>query len=99
MNAGAAFAIISIFVTLVALIFGIFMIVKIKCAVFIPLVLVAVSLVTILIAWACPASMKTSSICGWKWDYMHYGAGFGLMVTAWVLELLNLVFLIILACF
>ncbi|CAD2221611.1 amastin-like surface protein-like protein [Angomonas deanei] len=104
MNAGAAFSIISIATTLVALIFGILMIIKIKCIIIVPFVFVSLSIVTILITWATVASTKSLKMCGIDGakyapqKYATYGAGFALMVTAWCLQVLNLVLLIIVAC-
>ena len=57
MSAGGAFAIISIFSTLAAFVFGVLMLVRIPCAVLIPLLLTCFSVVTILISWACIAGV------------------------------------------
>lgn len=96
MNSGAAFAIISIFVTLGALIFGLLMLLRIPCAVCIPMILTAISTITITISWACVAGVHERVICGWRWGYTtHYGPGFGLMVTAFCLEFINLILLLV----
>jgi hypothetical protein len=105
MNGGAAFAIISIFTTLAAFIFGLLMLLHIACAVLIPLLLTCLSVVTILISWACIAGVYTERMCGDSLiatkmsDFMDYGAGFGLMVTAWCLQIVNVVVLVLVSFF
>ncbi|CAD2219866.1 amastin-like surface protein-like protein [Angomonas deanei] len=96
MNGAAAFAIISIFLTLVALVFGILLICKCLGAI-VPLILSIIAMVTILISWACVAGVYTQGFCGgnpYKTN-MKYGAGFGLLVTAWCLEVILVIFLIV----
>lgn len=103
MNGGAAFAIVSIVMTLITLIFGILIIVNVKCVRMIPLVLCVLSCITILISWACVAGVYSISMCNGSGSflpgafkrYIVYGAGFGLMVTAWVLQVLNTIWFII----
>ncbi|CAM42334.1 amastin-like surface protein-like protein [Leishmania braziliensis MHOM/BR/75/M2904] len=99
MNGGAAFAIISILTTLVALFFGIMMLIRVSCPVILPLFFTSVSVVTILISWACVAGAFTIKMCGDRWSNfaMKYGPGFGLMVTAWCLQIANVVVLSIIS--
>lgn len=104
MNAAGAFAIISIITTLAALVFGILMVIRIPCAVLFPVVLVLVSVLTILISWGCVAAVYGQNMCkgnaavgaAFKF-FTSYGPGFGLMVTAWCFEVVNLILIILLA--
>lgn len=104
MNGGAAFAIFSIFTTLVALIFGVLMICRIPCSFIIPLVFTILSVATILVSWACVAGVYTTNMCSGTLSYgkfsswTTYGAGFGLMVTAWCLEVIAVVVLLVVHC-
>ncbi|GET88967.1 amastin-like surface protein-like protein [Leishmania tarentolae] len=95
MNGGAAFAIISIFTTLVALLFGLLMVIRNPCAVFFPLLFTCISVFTILISWACVAGALNIKMCGIKWSLfaLEYGAGFGLMVVAFCLQIINVLLL------
>ncbi|KAK7199375.1 amastin-like surface protein-like protein [Novymonas esmeraldas] len=98
MNGGAAFAIISIFTTLVALVFGVLMLLRISCAVFLPLLFTCLSVITILISWACVAGAYSIKMCNvYFYNGVNYGAGFGLMVTAWCLQVINVVVLVVLS--
>lgn len=106
MNGGAAFAIISIFTTLAALVFGVLMLLRIPCAVLIPLILTCLSVLTILICWACVAGVHTTNMCSNSVANIFlnprsasYGAGFGLMVTAWCLQIVNVVVLVLVSFF
>ncbi|KPI82786.1 amastin-like surface protein-like protein [Leptomonas seymouri] len=106
MSGGGAFAIISILTTLTAFIFGVLMLLRIPCAVIIPLFLTCLSVVTILISWACIVGVYTERMCstegskGTKMsDFMDYGAGFGLMVAAWCFQVINVVVLVLVSFF
>ncbi|CAG9574597.1 amastin-like surface protein-like protein [Leishmania major strain Friedlin] len=101
MSSGAAFAIISIFTTLVALVFGILMLIRISCAVVFPLIFTCISIFTILVSWACVAGAYTIKMCGVKWCSFafEYGPGFGLMVTAWFLQIANVLVLVLISFF
>ncbi|KPA79186.1 amastin-like surface protein-like protein [Leptomonas pyrrhocoris] len=106
MNGGAAFAIFSICTTLAALVFGILMLLRIPCAVLIPLILTCLSVLTILISWACVAGVYSERMCSTSTSngvkasaFMDYGAGFGLMVTAWCLQIINVVVLVLVSFF
>ncbi|ORC86593.1 amastin-like surface protein-like protein [Trypanosoma theileri] len=103
MRAGAAFAIISIFFTLVC-VFMIFLKDTIKIGSFVAKVCAIVSVCTILIAWATAAGVYHQKMCkillfelpSYKNDGWKLGAGFGLMVTAWCLQVINAVLCFIL---
>ncbi|EPY31870.1 amastin-like surface protein-like protein [Strigomonas culicis] len=102
MNGGAVFAIVSIISTLLALIFGILMLARIQCAVIIPFIFTAVSMLTILICWACVAGVMTEKMCTSKMNYsisFDYGTGFVLMITAWCMQVFNFGLLVLIACF
>ncbi|CAG9574596.1 amastin-like surface protein-like protein [Leishmania major strain Friedlin] len=97
MGSGAAFAIISILTTLAALVFIALMLLRIPCAVFPPLLFTCLSVFTILISWACVASVYSIRMCNDPfYRFVHYGPGFGLMVTAWCLQVINVVVLFML---
>ncbi|CAM42335.1 amastin-like surface protein-like protein [Leishmania braziliensis MHOM/BR/75/M2904] len=101
MNGGAAFAIISILTTLVALFFGIMMLIRVSCPVILPLFFTSVSVVTILISWACVAGAFTIKMCGMKWSKfaLKYGPGFWLMIAAMCLQVLNVLVLVFISFF
>ncbi|CBZ27455.1 amastin-like surface protein-like protein [Leishmania mexicana MHOM/GT/2001/U1103] len=101
MNGGAAFAIISIFTTLVALIFGVLMIFRLTCAVILPLIFTCISIFTIFISWACVAGAYTIKMCGVKWSNLAlvYGPGFKLMIAAWCLQIINVAVLVLISFF
>ncbi|KAH9600028.1 Amastin surface glycoprotein [Trypanosoma melophagium] len=98
MNAGAAFAIISIFVTLVAIL-TFFLTGKLSPAGLIGKICAILAVFTILIAWATPASVFHQHMCkmlsirlhSYKENGWHLAAGFGLMVTAWCLQIIAVV--------
>ncbi|CBZ27454.1 amastin-like surface protein-like protein [Leishmania mexicana MHOM/GT/2001/U1103] len=97
MSTGAAFAIISIFTTLVALVFMGLMLLRIPCAMFPPLLFTCLSVFTTLISWACVASVYSMNMCnGPFYRFVHYGPGFGLIVAAWCLQTINVVVLFML---
>lgn len=104
MNGGAAFAIVSIVTTLVALICGVSILCKSPCSTLITIIFTALSVATILIAWACVAGVYNNIMCGRNGVpgtrfgyYLRYGAGFDLLVTAWCVEVVNLVILIVIS--
>ncbi|KAG5477779.1 hypothetical protein LSCM1_05078 [Leishmania martiniquensis] len=101
MNGGAAFAIISIITTFTALIFGILMLLRVSCAVLFPLIFTSLSALTILISWACVAGAFTIKMCGVRWsDWgLEYGPGFGFMVAAMCLQIINVLVLVIISFF
>ncbi|CAJ1025785.1 Amastin surface glycoprotein, putative [Leishmania lindenbergi] len=99
MNGGAVFAIISLFTTLAALVLVVMLLLRIPCTVPFALLFAALSVFTILISWACVAGAFTIKMCGDRWSNfaMKYGPGFGLMVTAWCLQIANVVVLSIIS--
>ncbi|AYU79213.1 amastin-like surface protein-like protein [Leishmania donovani] len=101
MSGGAAFAIVSVFTTLAALVFGILMLIRVSCAVVFPLIFTCISIFTIFISWACVAGAYTIKMCGMKWSNysLEYGPGFGLMITAWCLQIVNVLVLVLISFF
>lgn len=89
MDAAAAFAIISIIVTLAALALAILNFIGVfRIANIVALVVAACAFVTILISWACMAGAKTRTCNGLApMKAYNFAGAFGLMVTAWCLEL------------
>ncbi|KAG5503468.1 hypothetical protein JKF63_05607 [Porcisia hertigi] len=99
MNGGAAFAIISIFTTIMALVFGILMLLRISCTVILPLVFTCLSVITLMITWACVVGAFTLEMCDIRWSSLalKYGPGFGIMVTACCVQFINVVLLLLLS--
>lgn len=103
MAAAAAFSILSIVVLLAAIAWGFLLILQKVSFKWIRPILALVATVFLLICWACVAGVYTSKMCEAadfeKYSYKEfgyrYGAGFGLMVTAWVLQLLIFAFVCI----
>lgn len=100
MNAAAAFSIISIFFTLVAMILAILLVCKCMPS-FIAGIFSIIAFISTLIVWACQAGVYYK-----KYDYTiasgaiekrkikddyHYYASFGLFVTAWCLQTIEMV--------
>lgn len=110
MNAGAAFAIISILITLITVIFAVFILLSFWKSFMIPLILCAAATLTLLISWACVADVHNSRMCctnsldealslmcgSMKSLGYTYGPGFGLMVVAWIIQLVNALYAAIL---
>jgi hypothetical protein len=95
MNAAAAFAIISIFVTLVSMILTILLVCKCVFRV-IPGVVSIIAFITTLIVWACQAGAYYKkygvTILEDKIkNHFHYAGSFGLFVTAWCLQTIEMV--------
>ncbi|KAG5500772.1 hypothetical protein JIQ42_04797 [Leishmania sp. Namibia] len=101
MSGGSIFAVISIFTTFLALVFGLLMLLRVSCAVLLPLIFTSVSVLTILISWACVAGAFTIKMCGVRWSdtALEYGAGFGLMIAAMCLQIINVLVLVIISFF
>lgn len=95
MNGAAAFAIISILVTLVSFILYILSMLDIFKKYFMLLILDGVAWLTTLISWACVAQVYNAGKCATLpyssrvKDHYQYAGSFGLMVTAWVLVMLT----------
>lgn len=94
MGGAAAFAIISILVTLFSFIVLMLILFHVWKA---PLVLLAsdaVGLLTILISWGCVAGAYNQGSCGDRGRIKHhfsYAGSFGLMVTSWVFQIIAVV--------
>lgn len=92
MYCGAAFAIISIFNTLMAFIFCALMALRVIVPKYLALFFAIFAVITLCIAWACPAAVYHKGMCGRvRYGYFgRYGAGFALLVTAFALQILLL---------
>nr|ACS87843.1 g-amastin [Angomonas deanei] len=100
MNGAAAFAIISIFVTLVSLVLTVLLVCKCIPKI-IPAVVSILAFFTILIVWACQAGSYNKgtdygSIFGIVItikikQYCNYAGSFGLFVTAWCLQAIEMI--------
>lgn len=96
MEAAAAFAIISIFVTLTTFLLYTLTIINVFKKPLVLLALDAAACLTILISWACVAGAYNEGTClglpeNSVYYSFRYGGAFGLMVTAWVLQMIALV--------
>lgn len=100
MNAAAAFAIISIFVTLVSLVLTVLLVCKCIFRV-IPGVFSIIAFITTLVVWACQAGVYNKkyasvTIAGVEYsskikNTYNYAGSFGLFVTAWCLQTIEMV--------
>uniref|UniRef100_A0A0A9Z153 NF-X1-type zinc finger protein NFXL1 n=1 Tax=Lygus hesperus TaxID=30085 RepID=A0A0A9Z153_LYGHE len=92
MYAGAAFAIISIFNTLMAFILCAFMALRVIVPKYLALFFAMWAVITLCIAWACPAAVFHRRMCnnGPYKSTGRFGAGFALLVTAFGLQILLL---------
>lgn len=96
MGGAAAFAIISIFVTLAAFVLLLLSTLDIFKRPLIVLIVDGVACLTMLISWGCVAGAYNQGTClllpyGSVSHSYSYAGSFGLMVTAWVLEVLAIV--------
>ncbi|EPY19089.1 amastin-like surface protein-like protein [Angomonas deanei] len=104
MIVGGVFAIISAVLAFIAFIFGILMVANCSCMVCVPFVFVILTLITGLVSWAMVVSTKFSKMCGVgnakiaPHKNNSYGAGFGLIIAGWVVEVICLGILISLVC-
>lgn len=91
MNAAAAFAIISIFTTLVALVLTVLLVCKCIFRV-IPGIFSAISFITLLVSWACMAGVFHMKVDGVRlFSEYKLASAFGLMVAAWCLQTIEMV--------
>lgn len=96
MNGAAAFAIISIFVTMASFVLLMLSTFDVFKKSLIVLIVDGVGCLTILVSWGCVAGAYNLGTCvalpysNISYNYA-YGPSFGLMVTAWVLEILAIV--------
>lgn len=99
MVVSAVFAVLSILITLASTVFGVLMVLRIPCAVLFPLVLTYIASGTILVSWACMAVVYNRQMCATSKAFkvtVRYAAGFGSLVTASCLQLIDLVLLCVL---
>lgn len=104
MTAAAVFSIASIVVLLLAVIWGLLLLLRMMRSYLIPGVLTLLATAFLLICWACIAGVYSIRMCkdgdGSKHSYkdgnLKYGAGFIMLVLAWVLQVLTCVFVFIL---
>ncbi|KAK7196204.1 Amastin surface glycoprotein [Novymonas esmeraldas] len=92
MNAASAFAIISIFLTLVAMVLTVLLVCKCIFRV-IPGIFSVLAFVTLLVCWACMAGAYNKSYgpgLRIKRGYSYTG-GFGLIVAAWCLQTVEMI--------
>ncbi|KAK7196205.1 Amastin surface glycoprotein [Novymonas esmeraldas] len=92
MNAASAFAIISIFLTLVALVLTVLLVFKCIFRV-IPGIFSVLAFVTLLVCWACMAGAYNKNYGAGlriKTGYTYVG-GFGLIVTAWCVQTVEMI--------
>ncbi|KPA79185.1 amastin-like surface protein-like protein [Leptomonas pyrrhocoris] len=95
----AVFAVLSIAVTLAAMVLAILMVLRIPCAVLLPLVLSCIASATTVVSWACLAVVYNRQMCVRRSPFklaVQYGTGFGMMVTAACLQLVDLTLLCVL---
>lgn len=104
MNGAAAFALASIVISLIALIYGVMMILGSCQSRVVPLVLSLLAMATLLVSWACVAGVYNNNMCNcngcfysgkFKY-YAKYGAGFTLLILSWVLQVINCVLAVVL---
>ncbi|KAH9597037.1 Amastin surface glycoprotein [Trypanosoma melophagium] len=89
MNAAAAFAIISIFLSCGATVMAFLMYFHIYYPRLILFILSLLTAITILICWACVATVYNESLCASENGFgasHSYGPGFGLTVFTWILQ-------------
>lgn len=92
MRAARAFAIISIIVTLITLILGFLLALKTVGVKFIPAIFAIIGMITLLITWTCVAGVFHHKCMGTKLSKTYnLSAGFGLIVTAWCLQFINMI--------
>lgn len=109
MTGAAVFAIVSIVVSFVLVVFGLLVVLNMCTSFLLPLILSLLATATLLVCWACVAgvynnsmctSCQPSSTCFWggklKDAQWKYGAGFILILIAWCLQVINCVFAFIL---
>lgn len=109
MTGAAVFAIVSIVVTFVLVIFGLLVVLNMCTSFLLPLILSLLATATLLVCWACVAGVYNNSMCTsctpsatcfspGKLKNMgyKYGAGFILILIAWCLQVINCVFAFIL---
>lgn len=99
MNVSAVFVIMSIAATLASMVFGILMVLRIPCAVLFPLVLTCAASTSLLVSWACLSVVYGKRMCLVQSPFkiaVRYACGFGVLVTAFCLQLTDLVLLCVL---
>lgn len=104
MVGGAVFAIASIVFSLILVIYGL-MVVLGRCMSFIlPVILSILTTATLLVCWACVAGVYNNRMCknqaadGKYKTGAKYGAGFILIVIAFVVQAINCVFAVVMMC-
>lgn len=103
MTAAAAFSIMAIVVILFTILWALLRVARLVYVVWMLPILSIVGGFLLLVCWACVAGVYTIPMCGFdsagRRSYhalgYNYGAGFGLMVAAWVLQCLLVIFLFI----
>lgn len=93
MNAAAAFSIFSLFMTLVTMVMCILLVCKCLTKL-VPAILGIVCVITLLIVWACQAGafhQRCTSMSAKISESMNYAGSFGLFITAWCLQIVNVV--------
>lgn len=99
---GAVFAVVSVVLSVTVVVLGILMVCNCFRSLLIPLVGSIATSVTLLISWVCVCSVYTTSMCGganYKGSKFSattkYAAGFYLLVTAFAVQIVNLVFVVL----
>lgn len=98
MTGAAVFAIVSIVVALILVLYGVLMVLNACQSAILPIILSILAVATLLVCWACVAGVYNNSMCNCNGCWMsgklknmniEYGAGFILIVIAWCLQVVN----------
>lgn len=101
MTGAAAFAIISIVVVVILVLYGLLMFLGMCKSLVLPAILTLLAVATLLVCWACVAGVYNNSMCNcygcgrpgkYKDFWLKYGAGFWLIVVAWIVQVIGCVF-------
>lgn len=106
MNTAAAFAVVSVVLLLTTVVIGVLMVFDRFKILLVPIILSCLLSVSILVSWACVASVHNDTMCGGDtavlcvnksfktcgWDY---AVGFYMMVVAWCVQMIDTIFIFV----
>eukprot|EP00796_Vickermania_ingenoplastis_P006096 gene6096-biopygen3902 len=104
MVGAAVFAIASIVFSLILVLYGVMVILHCCTSFLLPVILSILTAGTLLVCWACVAGVFNNRMCkhqvtdGKYKEWYDYGAGFALIVVAWCVQVVNVVFAFVMMC-